>query len=324
MKARTKNAIENSSEQFLYEPVIENKNNFTPFNKFIVSGMGGSHLAADLLLTWKPKLDIIIHKDYGLPPISEIELASRLYIASSYSGNTEEVIDGLQAALDKNMAVLIVSVGGKLLEIAKERSLSYIQLPETGIQPRNALGFSFRALLKAIGEEDALRESERISELKIESYETQGKELADTLHGFVPVIYASTRNRHIALNWKIKFNETAKIPAFYNFLPELNHNEMTGFDAKDKNRSLSDKFRFIFLEDKDAHPQIQKRMEILKKLYKDRGFRVQSIPLTGENEFFKIFSSLVLADWTAYYTALGYDIEPNKTPMVEEFKKLIA
>ena len=64
-------------------------------------------------------------------------------------------------------------------------------------------------------------------------------------------------------------------------------------------------------------------MAVLEKLYQDRGLSVFISDLNGESEFFKIFSSLILADWTAYYTALGYGLEPNEVPMVEEFKRLV-
>ncbi len=320
-----KTSIENFNTQFEYKPVIENANNLKQFNKFIVGGMGGSHLAADLLKIWRGELDVIIHTDYGLPQISEAELNSRLYIASSYSGNTEEVIEGLIQALAKNMSVLIIAVGGKLLEIARAKSLPCIALPNTGIQPRSATGFSFMALLKAMGEEDALKEAANLSKtLNPMQYEEQGKTLAKTLSGSIPVIYTSTRNQALGQNWKIKFNENGKIPAFYNVLPELNHNEMTGFDVKEKNRSLSNKFHFVLLEDKSDHPQIQKRMQILKKLYMAKGFKVETISLEGENVFQKIFSSLILGDWASYYTALEYDTDPEPVPIVEEFKKLIS
>lgn len=64
-------------------------------------------------------------------------------------------------------------------------------------------------------------------------------------------------------------------------------------------------------------------MEVLERLYRDRGLSVQVIGLQGNNTFHKIFFSLVLADWAVYYTAELYGVEPEQVPMVEEFKKLI-
>jgi len=318
-------AIKNFASQFVYEPKIENADALKPATKFLVAGMGGSHLAADLLKVWDPNLDIIVHQDYGLQMLPEDVLKDRLVILSSYSGNTEEVLSVFEETNSNNLPMAIVSIGGKLLELAEKHKLPYIQMPDTGIQPRSALGFNLMALLKLMNQERAIAQARELySTLKPAEFENRGREIAEKLNNFVPIIYSSLRNLPIAYNWKIKFNETGKIPAFYNVFSELNHNEMTGFDVKDSSRHLSQNFMFFLLTDNDDRPQIQKRMGVLKNLYEDRGLRVESLELTGENKFHKIFSSLVLADWAAYYTAKEYNLEPEQVPMVEEFKKLVA
>jgi len=315
-------AIKNLPKQFAWQPKIENKKSFKRRKQFIVLGMGGSHLAADLILSYDPSVKLTIHSDYSLPKISEKELQKSLIIASSYSGNTEEVIDGLREASAKNLSAAVIAVGGKLLEIAKEKNLPYIQLPDTGIQPRSALGFSLKAMLKFIGAREPLKEVKELKKiLEPKEFEQAGRELAGKLKGYVPVIYASSRNRAVALNWKIIFNETGKIPAFYNVIPELNHNEMTGFDIKDATKNLSEKFYFIFLRDNADEPRNVKRMEILQKLYQDRGLLVEVIELSGQNFWQKAFSSLVLASWAAVFIAEQYGLESERVPMVEEFKE---
>lgn len=318
-------AIKNFAKQLLYKPQIENKQNFKKKKKIIVCGMGGSHLAADLLRDFKPELALTIHSDYGLPPIPDKEAKKTLVVISSYSGNTEETIDAFNQAKEKGLSLLIIAVGGKLIEQAQQYSIPYIQLPSTGIQPRSALGFSFKALLKVIGLKDIAKEADALAKtLKPADYKQEGQELAQKLKGKVPVIYASNYNLAMAYDWKIKFNETGKIPAFYNVLPELNHNEMTGFDVKDSSRELSDKFHFIFLKDSNDQPRVVKRMEVLQKLYQDRGLPVEVIAMKGETKLEKVFSSLILADWTALSLAQHYGLEAEQVPMVEEFKKLIA
>ena len=317
-------AIKNFNKQFLYEPEIKNQENFVKKSGLVVIGMGGSALAPLLLKTWKPELDIIIHRDYGLPEFLG-DFIDKLVILSSYSGNTEEVVDAFKKAKAENLNMAIISTGGKLLSLAKENNVPYIELPNTGIQPRLALGLSIKAFLKFIGEEDELKKTSALATtLNPSDYENDGKMLAQKIKNHIPVIYSSNNNSSIIYNWKIKLNETGKIPAFHNVFPELNHNEMTGFDIKDSTRELSSKFHFIILKDEKDNPEIFKRMAVLKKLLKDRNLQVEEIELTGKDTWHKIFSSLVLADWTAYYTALEYGLEPEQVPMVEEFKKLIS
>ena len=316
-------AIKNFNKQFLYEPEIKNQENFVKKSGLVVIGMGGSALAPLLLKTWKPELDIIIHRDYGLPEFLG-DFIDKLVILSSYSGNTEEVVDAFKKAKAENLNMAIISTGGKLLSLAKENNVPYIELPNTGIQPRLALGLSIKAFLKFIGEEDELKKTSALATtLNPSDYENDGKMLAQKIKNHIPVIYSSNNNSSIIYNWKIKLNETGKIPAFHNVFPELNHNEMTGFDIKDSTRELSSKFYFIILKDEKDNPEILKRMTVLEKLFKDRNFQVEEIELMGKDTWHKIFSSFVLADWTAYYTALEYGLEPEQVPMVEEFKKLI-
>ena len=317
-------AIKNFNKQFECEPKIENQERLKKREKFIVVGMGGSHLAADLLKIWNPYLEMIVHKNYGLPDIQGKYLKDTLVILSSYSGNTEETIDAFEKAREKNLSMAAISIGGKLLELAKKHSIPYVQMPDIGIQPRSALGFSLMAILKIIGEDKDITEASKLAHLlKPVEYEKAGQLLAKKMKGFVPIIYSSDRNMAIAYNWKIKFNETGKIPAFYNVFPELNHNEITGFDIQKSTKNLSRNFYFILIKDSNDHPRIIRRMEVLEKLYRDRGLAIEIIEFEGQNQLYRIFSSLVLADWTAYYTAKQYGVESEQVPMIEEFKKLI-
>lgn len=340
-------AIKNFNKQFLYEPVIENQAALATKKSFIVVGMGGSALAAKLLYACRPDINIDVRTDYGLPPVCAggaqaglpslpvDELKNKLIILSSYSGNTEETIDAFKKGKDLNLPMAVIAVGGELLKLAIENKIPYVQLPDTGIQPRSALGFSMKALLKILGEEEELKKiTELASGLNPADYEQSGKELALKLKSYVPVIYSSSRNSAVAYNWKIKLNETGKIPAFYNVLPELNHNEMTGFDpvrslasngtgAKEREK-LNEPFFILLLKDVDDDPRIAKRMQVLQRLYQDRNLKVETLELEGGNIWRKVFSSLLLADWTAYYTAKGYGVEAEQVPLVEEFKKLIS
>lgn len=318
-------AIQKQNSQLAFDPEIEYPDRLKQYDKFVVSGMGGSHLAADTLVCWNPLLNVIVHQDYGLPALAPEHIASRLFIASSYSGNTEEVLDGFDAALNRNMPVCVISVGGKLLDRAEKEKIPYVKIPDTGIQPRTALGFSIKALVKIMGLRDASKELSELSDALVPSdFEHAGKKIAHTIKGRVPLIYTSGRNRAIAYNWKIKFNETGKIPAFMNVLPELNHNEMTGFDREKSTAELSKDFHAIILRDEEDHPRTVRRMEILEKLYRDRELSTEMIAVAGKSRLSKIFSSLYLADWAAYYTSQMYGVDPNDVPMVEEFKKMMS
>jgi glucose/mannose-6-phosphate isomerase len=316
--------IKNFNKQFEYEPQIEGSLSLEGVKIFIAVGMGGSHLAADILNSYDPSFNILIHKNYGLPNLPEETLKQSLIILNSYSGNTEEVIDSFNLSLEKKLKMVSITYNGKLLELSKQYNIPFIKLPEPKIQPRLALGFHAKALLKILNKEKELKEiSELVYILKPEEFEEQGNSLAQKIKEKIPIIYASEKNQALAYIWKIKFNEASKIPAFYNVFPELNHNEMTGFDIKEATKHLSQNFIFLILFDEEDHSKIQKRMKILKNLYEERNLKVEILKLEGQNRFYKIFSSLVLANWTSFYLAKEYGVEPEEVPMIEEFKKLI-
>ncbi len=311
-------------KQFAYNPIIKNKKKYKKSDRFIVLGMGGSNLAPDIIRNVAPTLYIRSHKDYGLPQMPDKCLKKYLIIANSYSGNTEEVLDGLKQAYKKKLNIIIIATGGKLINFAQKNNLPYIQMPNFGIQPRSALGFNCRAILRAMGQNKLYKEAGELAKtLNGKRYEKSGQKIAKALKNKVPIIYASTQNKSLAYNWKIKFNETGKVPAFYNVLPELNHNEMTGFDVKPRTKELSRQFNFIFIRDTKDHKKIQKRMDVLARLYKKRGLPINNIKLSGKNKWFQIFANLLIADWAAYYTSQNYGLESEKVPMVEDFKKLL-
>src|SRR3989344_3488266 len=95
-------------------------------------------------------------------------------------------------------------------------------------------------------------------------------------------------------------------------------------NRKRRENSLPSAFHFIFLRDSADSEKIQKRMDVLGKLYRDRGLLVEDVIIEGDTPYLKIFSSLVLADWTALYTGESYGVETEQVPMVEEFKKAIS
>lgn len=301
---------------------MENEDKLKPAEFLLVAGMGGSALAAELIKSWRPHLKIGIHKDYGLPPLGEEVLRESLVILSSYSGETEEVLDVFEEARQKQLNMAVVSAGGRLLDLAQKHGTVYIKIPEKAIRPRMSLGFAVMAHIKLLGETAALEELSQLSDsLSAGDYEVKGKELAKKLGGGVPVIYASVVNQAVAYNWKIRFNETSKTPAFFNVFPELNHNEMAGFDLRKSTLGLGENFHFIFLRDGDDDKRILKRMRLTKKLYEERGFKVEMLDLEGRNRWERIFSSLLIADWTAYYLADGYGQDPLEEVTIEAFKR---
>ena len=210
------------------------------FDGVLVCGMGGSALPAYILKIWlkayKIELPLLIHKNYGLPYSAD---QTYLTVLISYSGNTEETLSAFQEAKNKGFKMSCITSDGKLLQLCKKHKVPVALIPK-GYQPRMALGFQFAALIKILANCGIIKNNLKdISVLetilKPRFLELKGKKLAKKLKDKIPIIYASERLKNLAYVWKIKLNENSKIPAFCNYFPELNHNEMVGF-AKIKNQ----------------------------------------------------------------------------------------
>jgi len=327
MKEKFLEDINNIPKQFFFEPKIINGQNlkFKKPQYFIILAMGGSALAGDLLKIRLPKVPLIIHKNYGLPNVSNEILKDSLIIAISYSGKTEEIIDGYNQAKRKKLNLAVISTGGLLLSKAKQDKKPFIELPNLNIQPRLAIGVIIKSLAVFIDNQKIINEFLFLSQkLKVKKLQKQGENLAEKLFNYIPIIYASEKNKALSYQWKISFNENAKIPAFYNVFPELNHNEMSSFENLRQNKKLTEIFYFIFIHDNNDDLRIQKRMKILKNIWQEKNFKIQKIKLEEKTDFEKIFSSILLANFTSYYLSQKYSIDSEKSFLIENFKKIIA
>ncbi|MDO8565562.1 MAG: bifunctional phosphoglucose/phosphomannose isomerase [Candidatus Moranbacteria bacterium] len=305
------------------------------FRSIMISGMGGSALPGNLFRIYlnnlfrqdrpsEQPLSVYQNRSYNLPPESFHEC---LNFICSYSGNTEETVASFEEALKNDLPCIALSSGGKIEEMALAHGVPHVKLPipYENFQPRVGTGYFFGTLFQILVNQgmvpdttgDLLKEAAALKQ-HMGVLEEQGKELAQKIAGRTPVIYTTAKYKSVAMVWKIKFNENAKTPAFWNFFPELNHNEMVGFTLP------QGKFFVLMFRDADAHPQSFKRFEITAKLLREKGVEVEVLDMQGEGVFAKIFLCIALADFTSYYLALQYGQDPTPVDMVEKLKGLLA
>lgn len=305
------------------------------FGSILISGMGGSALPGNLFRIYlndlfrtehreEQPLTIYQNRSYTLPPEAYHDC---LNFICSYSGNTEETIASFEEALAHNLPCIGLSSGGKLEMMCIDHHVPHIKLPipNPGFQPRVGTGYFFGALFQVLinqglvpdTTETLTRESEALKQA-IFSIEKAGEALAKKMVGKTPIIYATAQYKSVAMVWKIKMNENAKIPAFWNFFPELNHNEMVGFTNPQA------KFIILMLRDNNAHPQVLKRFDVTAELMRKQGIEVEIIDMEGESVYSKVFMSIALGDFASYYLALEYGQDPTPVAMVEDLKKLLA
>ncbi len=305
------------------------------FRAIMISGMGGSALPGNLFRIYlndlfhkerptEQPLSVYQNRSYNLPPESFHEC---LNFICSYSGNTEETIASFEEALAAKLPCIALSAGGKIEAMAKANGVPHVKLPIPfeNFQPRVGTGYFFGTMFQILVNQgmapdmtqEILGEAAALKGNML-ALEEQGKELAKKLVGKTPIIYATTKYKSVAMVWKIKFNENAKTPAFWNFFPELNHNEMVGWTLP------QGKFIVLMLRDLETPPQVLKRIEITAELLRKQGVDVEILDMAGGSVYSKIFTSIALGDFTSYSLALAYGQDPTPVAMVEDLKKLLV
>lgn len=305
------------------------------FRSIMISGMGGSALPGNLFRIYlndlfrteeptKQPLAIFQNRSYSLPPESFHEC---LNFICSYSGNTEETVASFEEVLRNKLPCIALSAGGKIEAMAKEYGVPHIKLPipYENFQPRVGTGYFFGAMFQVLVNQglvpDAtatLRKEALALYGDMEKLEKVGEALAKKIAGKTPVIYSTAKYKSVAMVWKIKFNENSKTPAFWNFFPELNHNEMVGWTLP------QGQFFVLMLRDPQAHSQVLKRFEITARLLQSKGVVVETLDMEGESVYSRVFRSIAIGDFTSYYLALEYGQDPTPVAMVEELKKMLG
>jgi glucose/mannose-6-phosphate isomerase len=302
-------------------------------SSIVVAGLGGSAIGGDLVRSYllsELSVPVIINRTYDLPAFVG---ANTLVIASSYSGDTEESLSMFDEAKKRGAKIVCITTGGKLASLAAENSLPLITLPK-GFQPRAALAYSFApilTLLEKIGlvtnRPSYIEETAALLQKLAERYAPSNTgetntayQLASKLGSRTPVIYsASDVFDTVNLRWRGQIQENAKHVAFGNVLPEMNHNEINGWDHP---KSILDSFCVIFLRSKeDEHPRVAQRFEILKEILHQRGIHVEEFFAEGASRLARMASLIALGDWTSYYLALIENVDPSPVPVITFLKK---
>lgn len=290
------------------------------FDRIVLCGMGGSSLPGDLinnmLSAEKTPLSLEMSRSYSIPKNSN---KKTFFLVCSYSGNTEETLSAYGEIKAKGFRSAVLASGGKLLELAKKDGVPAFVIP-TGLQPRLSTGYIISGIFSILEKMSLVPKiSEKLQ--KASSHfaslvdEKQCQRIAEKIKGKVPVIYAEEENFSVARIGKIKMNENAKTQAFWNFFPELNHNEMVGFT-----NLVMTPFFLIFDSD-FSHPQNRKRIEIFSDIMKEKKTEMEVVRFKAENLMEEMLASYYFMDLVSYYLACQYGIDPEPVEMVEEFKK---
>lgn len=326
-------AAQYTQTQFKAE-IINPEHDHRGITRVVVAGMGGSALAALLVKSWlKNRLTVPfeIVRTYSLPHYVDNQT---LVIASSYSGNTEETVQCLDEAFTRGAQVAVIAGGGVLIEQAQSKDVAHVQLPDK-LQPRMAVIYNLRGLAALLVHFDVtdssiLEEISRTSDwLQTETEQwisstptdkNYAKQLALMAVGKTPIFYAGSLMAPVAYKWKISWNENAKNVAFWNELPEFNHNEFIGWTS----HPVEKPFAIFDLVSDLEHSQILKRFEVSDRLLSGQRPKATTVPLAGDTIIAQMLWGSILADFVSIYVAILNGVDPTPVPLIEKLKHELA
>ncbi len=317
---------EQLSEALALAQHVHLKKHAAPLRSVFISGLGGSGIGGSFVQEFvRPlcKLPVVVSKGYQAPGwINKHTLA----ICSSYSGNTEETLSTLEQLLDSGAQVVCIASGGRLLEIAKQRGLDYVQVPGGWSSPRACLGFSvvaqltvFRAAklipLKLLTQVAAAQKMLARDQTAIQK---SARKLAASLLGKTPVVYAADHNEAVAVRWRQQINENAKLLAWHHVMPEMNHNELVGW--RDNRPDVA----VVWLRNKDDYQRTSIRMDLTKEIIAESAGSSIEVWSKGKSPIEKAFYLVHLGDWMSFYLAELRQVDPVEIKVIDYLKGELA
>ena len=297
----------------------------------VIAGMGGSAIGADLLAAYALPLcpvPIFVHRNYDLPAWASGP--ETLVIASSHSGNTEETLSAFDAAAARGCRLMAVCTGGQLAAKARQRDVPLWTFEHSG-QPRAAVGYSFGLLLAAFtrlgllpnpeaelrGAVQAMQAQQASLRADVPTVHNPAKRMAGQWVGRWVVVLGADHLEPVARRWKGQLSEVAKSWGQFEFLPESDHNTLAGLVQPEEQFAHS---MVIFLQADSLHPRNQLRVDVTRQIFMVEGLNTDVYRAVGDSRLAHMWTALHFGDYSAYYLAMAYGIDPSPVPAIESLK----
>jgi glucose/mannose-6-phosphate isomerase len=319
-----KDLVQNFTHQLREAKTIANAAIVSPsqdIQNIVISGLGGSGIGGTIiseLIADSCKVPIVINKDYALPAFVN---ERTLFIVSSYSGNTEETVSAMNAAIAKKAQIVCITSGGKVLELAKQHQFDFIEIPG-GKPPRSCIGYSLVQLMKVLvakgfaSEElfSDLEKSINLLDAQNTVIKTEAAGIAKKLVSKIPVIYSLGTCEGTAVRFRQQINENSKMLCWHHVFPEMNHNELVGWTTK------NDDLVVLTFHTSFDFDRTKKRYAVCKPIFEKYASAVIDIEAKGESKLEQFLYLINIGDWISCYIADLRGIDPVEVDIINRLK----
>lgn len=297
-------------------------------DRILVLGMGGSGIGGRFLgglLGDTCAVPIASGHDYRIPAWVG---PSTMVLACSYSGNTEETLAALDAAVAKGAQVRALTSGGKLKALADANGWPVLTVPG-GHPPRSQFGWAVTGLLHhfaALGHRpadapDVLADTEAAAALLVTHTDAildQAGQWADLLSSRSPMLYGDAAIEPVLIRWRQQLNENAKRLCNHHVFPEMNHNELVGWESGDASIAA------LFLHTEEDHARTAERMRLCKAIFTDAGAAVSEVSAIGTTRLQRWMHLVHLGDWLSLLMAERAGVDPVDIRHIDYLKGELA
>lgn len=315
--------------QSLPLPIVEG------IRQVVIAGMGGSAIGGDLLAAYvapRMSIPVIVWRNYDLPAFASGP--GTLVITASHSGNTEETLSAFERGREAGVSLMAITTGGELARRAEDHSVPLWRFEHSG-QPRAAVGYSFGLLLAALARQDlipdttdelvdavaAMNRQQKKLRADIPVTQNPAKRLAGQMMERWPTIVGADLLAPVARRWRTQVSELAKSVAQFEELPEADHNMVAGVVQPE---SLFGSTMVIFLRASLNHPRNIIRVDATNRILMVEGFGTNVIQARGDTRLAQQWTCLHFGDYTAYYLAMAYGIDPTPVAAIEGLKEILV
>lgn len=295
------------------------------YNNVVIAGMGGAGIGGNIIQSYvadKLSVPVVVNKGYTVPSFVGPDT---LFIASSFSGNTEETIAAVRAAMSSDASICFVTSGGELLRFAQENEMPSITIPGESLQSRACLGYAFIQMLYLLHHAELLddtfkmevRQSINLLEELSGSIKVQASALANAFHNKLPMLYVSSAMEPVAVRFQQQINLNAKQLSHVNVFPEMNHSEIVGWQHPE---NLLGQLVVLLIKTDYDHPRVRLRMDLSKKILEGKAQDVLEMEARGATFLEQAFYLIHMFDWVSVYLADLNNVDPNTIDHINYLK----
>jgi len=299
-------------------------NGWTPSNVLIL-GMGGSGISGSIaskMLAEVSPVPIVANNDYTVPAWTGDET---LVVACSYSGNTEETLAALNAAVKAGARIVAITSGGKLGALCDAHGWPSVRIPG-GEPPRSQFGLAFTSVMHVLYSAGLVLEAvygafgsaaEHLTANQANCIE-RAEALADLVEGKQVLLYSDAAQEGLAIRWRQQLNENAKLLCSHHVFPEMNHNELVGWETGDE------RYVVLMIQTPEDHERTRIRMEVCMEIFQQQGADVVVVEGDGDDTVLRFFDLVHVGDWLSLVLAERAGVDPVDIKNIDHLKNALA